>query len=132
MVDTWGKRGADESGGIISSWLIQLLVFLAVLSLVAYEVISVLVTSVSLDDTAREVARATRDEYRVARSIEVATATAVEVAAVRDARVLEVTEEDNDLVVRLQRDAPTLVIHRIGPLQDLTKVTTSARVAWAP
>lgn len=132
MVDTWGRRGADESGGIISSWLIQLLTFLAVLSFVAYEGISVLVTTVSLDDTAREVARATRDEYRMTRSIEVATATAVEVAAVRDARVLEVTEEDGDLVVELRRDAPTLVIHRVGPLQDLTKVTTSARVAWAP
>ena len=132
MVDTWGRHGADESGGIISSWLIQLLIFLAVLSFIAYEGISVLVTNVSLDDTAREVARATRDEYRVARSIEVATDTAVEVAAVHDARVLEVTEEDGDLVVELQRDAPTLVIHRIGPLQHLAKVTTSARVAWAP
>ena len=132
MLDTRGGRGADESGGIISSWLIQLLIFLAVLSFIAYEGISVLVTNVSLDDTAREVARATRDEYRVARSIEVATPTAVEVAAVRDARVLEVTEEDGDLIVELQRDAPTLVIHRTGPLQNLAKVTTSARVAWAP
>lgn len=132
MVDTWGRRGGDESGGIITGWLIQLLIFLAVLSFVAYEAISVVVTNVSLDDTAREVARATRDEYRVARSIEVATATAVEVAAVRDARVLEVTEEDGDLIVELQRDAPTFVIHRIEPLQNLAKVTTSARVAWAP
>jgi hypothetical protein len=131
VADTWRRRRADDSGDIISSWLFQLLIFLAVLSFVAYEAIAVVVTHVGLDDTAREVARAARDEYRVNRSTEVATATAVEVASPRGARVVEVTEDGDDLIVELGRDAPTLVIHRIGPLESLTKVTTSARVAWA-
>lgn len=132
VIDRWHGRGDDESGGIITGWLIQLVVFLAVVAFVAFEVITVVVTNVSLDDTAREVARAAGGEYRVARSIEVATATATEVAAQRDARVVEVTEQDGDLIVELGKDAPTLVIHRIGPLQNLVNVTTSARVAWAP
>ena len=132
VIDRCHRRGADESGDIITGWLIQLVIFLAVLAFVAFEAITVVVTNVSLDDTAREVARAARDEYRVARSIEVATATATEVAALREARVVEVTEQDGDLIVELGKDAPTLVIHRIGPLQNLVNVTTSARVAWAP
>jgi len=132
VITSWSRCGDAESGDIITGWLVQLLLFLAVLSFIAYEALAVVVTHASLDDTAREVARAARDEYRVGRSIDIATSTAVEVAAVRDARVVAVAEHDGELVVELHRDAPTLVIHRIGPLQDLTKVTTSARVAWAP
>jgi hypothetical protein len=132
VVETWSTRRADESGGIIGGWLLQLVVFLAVLAFIAYEVISVMVTNISLDDTAREVARAARDEYRVARSIDVATASAGETAAARDARIVEVIQDGDDLIVELERDAPTLVIHRIGPLQDLSKANTSARITWAP
>jgi hypothetical protein len=132
VVETWSTRRADESGDIIGGWLLQLVVFLAVLAFIAYEVISVVVTNISLDDTAREVARAARDEYRVARSIDVATASAGETAAARDARIVEVTQHGDDLIVELERDAPTLLIHRIGPLQDLSKANTSARITWAP
>lgn len=132
MIETWNTRRSSESGDIITGWLLQVVIFLAVISFIAYEVISVLATTVSLDDTAREVARAARDEYRVTRSLDAASETAAEVADVRDAHVVELTEDGDDLIVELQRDAPTLVIHRIGPLQDLAKVNTSARVTWAP
>ena len=131
MVSTSNSRRADELGGIIGGWLLQLVAFLAVLAFVAYEFISVMVTNVSLDDTAREVARAARDEYRVGRSIDVATATATEAAAVRDARVIDVFTDGEDLVIELERVAPTLVIHRIGAFQDLATANTSARVTWA-
>lgn len=131
MVQPRNARGTGELGGIISGWLLQLLVFLAALSFVGYEVISVVVTNVSLDDTAREVARSARDEYRVSRSIDAATESATAIAALRDARVLGVVDDGDDLLVELERDAPTLVIHRIGVLQDLAKVNTSARVTWA-
>jgi hypothetical protein len=131
VVTTSNSRETAELGGIIGGWLLQMLVFMGVLAFVAYEVVSVVVTSVSLDDTGREVARAARDEYRVGRSIDVATATATATAAVRDARVVDVIEDGNDLIVLLERDAPTLVIHRIGALQDLAKANTSARITWA-
>lgn len=120
-----------ELGGIISGWLLQMVVFLAVLAFIGHEMISVVVTTVSLDDTAREVARSARDEYRVTRSIDAATLVAISTADQRDARLIDVAAEGDELVVELGRDAPTLLIHRIGVLQDLTMVTTSARVSWA-
>ena len=125
------RQDPGEVGGIIGSWLLQMVVFLAVLAFIGYEVISVVVTTVSLDDTAREVARSARDEYRVSRSIDAATLVAISTADQRDAQVIDVAAEGDELVVELGREAPTLLIHRIGVLQDLTMVTTSARVSWA-
>jgi hypothetical protein len=125
------RRGLDdECGGIIGGWLLQLVVILGLIGLLLFEVLSVVVATVSLDDVAREVARATRDEYRVERSIDVATATAESIATSRDARVTGVDVEDDELVIVLERDAPTLLVHRIGPFQELATPTTSARIAW--
>jgi hypothetical protein len=120
----------DECGGIIGGWLLQLVVILGVVGLLLFEVLSVVVATVSLDDVAREVARATRDEYRVERSIDAAAATAESIAASRDARVADVALEDDELVIVLERDAPTVLVHRIGPLQELATPTTSARIDW--
>jgi hypothetical protein len=126
-----GRLGG-ERGDIITSWLVQLLVFLAVVAFVAYEVVAVVATTISLDDTAREVARAARDEYRAERSLERATTAAAEVAELRDVELVAVQEEDDELVVTLSRLAPTLVVHRIGPLEELARVSASSRVGWAP
>lgn len=119
-----------DGGGIVGSWLLQLLAFLAVLAFVAYEVITVVVTTVSLDDTAREVARAARDEYRTTRSLERATQTAELTADLHDARVTSVTTDGDELVVELERQAPTVVVHRLGPLEDLATASSSSRIGW--
>jgi hypothetical protein len=119
-----------ECGGIVGGWLLQMVVILGLIGLVLFEVLSVVVATVSLDDVAREVARATRDEYRVNRSIDAATATAETIASSRDARVTDVVTDDDDLVIGLERDSPTLLVHRIGPLQDLATPSTSARITW--
>jgi hypothetical protein len=135
VVDELGqrvRRGADdERGDIITSWLLQLLVFLAVVAFVVYEVIAVVATTISLDDAAREVARAARDEYRADRSLDRATDAAEQVAELRDAQVVAVEEEGGELVVTVTRVAPTLVVHRIGPLAELAQVNATSRVGLA-
>ena len=125
-------RYGRERGGIITGWLLQMLVILGLVSLVAYELLSVVVTNVSLDDTARQVARATRDEYRASGSLDTATLTAHAVAEVHDARVVEVVEDGDELVVELERDAPTLLVHRVPALEDRATATASVRVERAP
>jgi hypothetical protein len=125
-------RLSAERGDIIGSWLLQLLVFLAVVAFVAFEVITVVVTTVRLDETAREVARAARDEYRAVRSLDRSTAVAAEVAAAHGAEVVGVTEDGDDLVVELRKQAPTLVIHRIGVLDDLTTANATTRLGRTP
>lgn len=120
----------SERGDIVGSWLLQLLALLAVLAFVAYEAIAVFVTSVGLEDTAREVARAARDEYRTSGSLERATGTAEQTAELRDAQVTAVVTDGEDLVVEMQRQAPTIVVHRLGPLEELARATTSSRISW--
>lgn len=126
------RRFEDERGGIVTGWLIQMVAILAVIGLIAYEIISIMVSNVSADESAREVARAARDAYRVEQSIQQAETTADEVALTRDVTLIAVTEEDGYLLVEVERDAPTLLVHRIGPMEDLATTTASSRVRWAP
>lgn len=122
----------DERGEIITGWLLRILLTVAVLGLVIYEVLAVVVSTVALDDNAREVARAARDAYRVEQSVDDATEVAQEVADLHDADVTALEEDGEDLVITLDQQAPTLLVHRIGPLEDLTRVTVTRRVAWQP
>lgn len=121
-----------ESGDVITSWLVQILVILAVIGFLAYEILSVAITNVSLDDNAREVARAARDAYRGDQSIDETTATAEEVAATHGVTVVGVAVDGDEIVIDLEKRAPTLVVHRLGPLEDLATATTSRRIAWTP
>lgn len=119
-----------EQGEIITGWLLKMLLTVAVLAIIAYEVISIGVTTVALDDNAREVARAARDAYRSSQSLEAATEAAVAVADLHNAEVVALEDEGEELVITLQRQAPTLVTHRIGPLEDFTMASVTTRVSW--
>lgn len=122
----------DERGEIITGWLLRIVLTVAVLGLVVYEVLAVVVSTVALDDNAREVARAARDAYRVEQSLDDAVEAAQEVADLHDADVTALEEDGEDLVMSLGQQAPTLLIHRIGPLEDVTQITVTRRVAWQP
>jgi hypothetical protein len=122
----------DQRGDIVTGWLLRLVVVMAVIGLLAYELLSVTVTGVSLDNNAREVARAARDEYRGDRSLHQATTAAVEVARTHGVEVTAVTEDGDVLVVDLQKTAPTLFVHHLGPLDGLTTANASRRIRWAP
>lgn len=119
-----------EQGEIITGWLFKMLLTVAVLAFIAYEVISIGVTTVALDDNAREVARAARDAYRSDQSVEAATEAAVAVADLHGAEVVALEDEEEDLVITLERQAPTLLTHRIGPLEDFTRASVTTRIAW--
>lgn len=120
----------DERAEIITGWLLRIVLTVAVLGLVIYEVLAVVVSTVALDDTAREVARAARDAYRVEQSVDDATEAAQTVAGVHDAEVTTIEEDGEDLVITLGRQAPTLLVHRIGPLEDVTQVSVTRRITW--
>lgn len=119
-----------EQGDILSGWLLKMLLTVAVIALVAYEAISIGVTTVALDDNAREVARVARDAYRSDQSVEVAAEAAAVVADRHGAEVVSLEDEGEDLVITLQRQAPTLITHRIGPLEDLTMASVTTRITW--
>lgn len=119
----------DEAGGVITGWFFQVLVFLAVLSFVAYELISVGVTAVNLDDDARDVAKVAGAAYRDERTrrAERAREAAEEEAADREVELTSFTIEDGSVVVEVTEQAPTVLLHRIGPLEDFTRPSATGR-----
>lgn len=121
-----------EQGDIITGWLFRLLAFMAVLVVVGYEVISIGLNVVTLDDNAREVARAARDAYRVEGSLDDAEDAAQEVADLHGVEVVGLVEDGDDLIVTLEKQAPTLLVHRVGPLEDLATSTTDSRIVVRP
>lgn len=123
-------RGADETGGVLGSWLVQAAIVLVVLFVVGYEVIAIGVTSVAVDDAASEVARAARDAYRSSNAQLESAVTAAESAAdVHRAEVQDVSVDGEEVEVTLSRRASTLLVHRFGATDDLAVRSGSGRAA---
>lgn len=120
-----------EDGGIVTGWLLQLVVIMAILGLVGYEVISIAVTSINLEDDARDVALAARGAYgqgdlTAAEEAARAAAEGLEVELVR------VEADDTSIHATVTKQADTFIVHRIGPLEDLTTPTARGSVRWRP
>ena len=122
-------RPCDERGEILKSWVLQLAVVLAVVGFIGYEVISIGMAHLSLDDDAREVAASVRNAYgggSVDDAIEAGRTTAQR----HDIEVMGVIEVEQppEIVFDLRKQASTLLVHRIGPLEGMTHARTSRRV----
>jgi hypothetical protein len=125
-------RRGGEDGDIITGWLLQLLMILALISLLVYEVVAVGVATVSVDDTTRDVARVARDTYRADRSLST-TIRASEAAAAEENTVVDALEVvEGELVLTLSKRARTLLIHRVTPMQDVATASSTRRVRWQP
>lgn len=120
----------EEDGGIISGWLVQLMVIVALVAFIAFEGISIAIAHLSLDEDARQVAAAARSAYGGAREMDDAVEAGREAAEELGIEVLGVIEvEDPPAVVfDLQKQASTLVLHRVGFLEGTTEARTSRRV----
>lgn len=123
---------SDQQGGIVTGWLMQLVVIMAIVAVLGYEAISVAITTITLDDAAREVAAEARDAYRSGnerrRAEEAATAAAEE----RDIELVSIDVDDQDLYATVRDEASTLFIHRIGALDTVTRPTATGRARWRP
>ncbi|MDX1621948.1 MAG: hypothetical protein R3320_13200 [Nitriliruptorales bacterium] len=120
----------DETGGIISSWLLQMVIFLAVIALVGYEAITVAVTSINLSDDAREVARSAARAYRDGQRLPAAQNAAEQTAAEREVRLVDVTHEEDYITVAVKKDADTLFIHQFGLFDDLVEADAESSARW--
>ncbi len=120
----------DERGDIIGNWLIQLVVILAVIAFVGYEGVSIAVSHLSLDEDAREVAAAARSAYGGDRSVEDAIDAGRAAAEEQDIEVVGVieVEDPQEVIFDLEKQASTLVLHRVGFLEGMTYARTSRRV----
>ncbi len=124
------SRLRAQHGGIVGSWLIQLVILMAVLAFVGYEGISVAVTAVRLDQTARDVAEAGADGYRTDEDLEDAENSAAAEAERQLAELVSIEESDGQIIIHVSKQAPTLVVHNIGALEGLTEPTARGRARW--
>ena len=122
-----GGRLASEQGGIVTGWLVQLLVIMAIIGVLGHEVISIGVTSVNLEDDARDVAVAARDAYGRG-DLDTATEAAAAAASELGAELISLELDGETLVATVIKQADTFFVHRIGPLEDLTTPTARGRV----
>jgi hypothetical protein len=132
------RRTRDESG-IIVSWLVKIVLLLAVIGVVGFDLGSIVVNNVTLDSSAETVAVSVSlivDEAPAGvlpdtRIYELAVeAVESETEGVTGARVLRKgTEIDDEGIVhiRLRRSADTLLAGRIGPLERYTVATANGQ-----
>ena len=118
----------DESG-ILLNWLLKLVAILAVLGVIAFDVGSIVVNTVTLDGSARDVAIAVSIDVDQSASnfftdqqiFDMAVAQVNhETEGISGAKVLRNgtgIDEDGVIHVRLRRKAKTLVTGLIGPLE---------------
>lgn len=122
----------DERGDIITSWLVQLLLLMAVVGLFGYELLSIAITTLTLDGDAEQVADAAADAYEGDRDTDDAMEAAIEEAERRGAEVAQLVVEDDRVVVTVTKDTPTLVVHRIPGLEGTADVAATRRSRWGP
>lgn len=121
--------------GIIVNWLVKLIVGLAIGGVVIFDTGSIVVNYFGLDNAADEVAnqvatditagRYTDSEVQTLNSCDRRPTTNQICTSIQekvkehDARLLNVTvDEKGNLKIRLRRTADTLVVERIGPIED--------------
>lgn len=124
------RRRRRRREGIVAGWLVQLVALVAVVGLIGFETIAITIAAINLDDDAREVAQAAAQAYGAREEVSAATQAAA--AAAREAEVTleDVSVRGGNLQVEVSQLAGTLVVHRIGPLEELARTSASGRAAW--
>jgi preprotein translocase subunit SecD len=122
----------DERGDIISSWLLQLVLIMAIIGFLGYEVLSMAATGLALDGDADQVANAAADAYQSDQRLSDAEEAAAAEAAERGIALVAVEVEDDVVIVTVRGSADTLVAHRIGTLDRFTHPAATRREKWRP
>lgn len=119
----------SERGGIVTGWLLKLVLSLAIVGVVAFEAGAVVVARVGIEDIAGQAVAAAADEYRRSGNRGDAELAARGEAETRGA-VLEsfsVVEGGKAVVVTVSKPAKTLFLHRIGPTEDWSVARSTRR-----
>ena len=124
----------DDRGDIVLGWLTKLVVVLAVLGVVGFDLISLGTARFQAEDHAQSAVRAASAAYRTPADLQAAYdaayAEVVEHGDTIDATTFSVAP-DGTVTLTLRRTAPTLLVEKLGPVRDWADVsrTVSARPA---
>lgn len=125
------RLAGDESGDIISGWLVRMVVFMGLFALVGYEFVVVGLNYVQTEDAAQEVAREGRRTYRDTRQDEdqAQEAAALEADA-QDVRLVRFEVLEEHVSVEVESTADTVFVHDLGFLDGLTTRSATSTVRW--
>jgi len=132
----WRRTGsAGERGGIVTGWLMQIVVFVLFLGVAGHEILAPLIGSLAMEDAAKRVVRAAGDELeqggREADAIELAEA----VAERENVTIAELTIEGRDPIeihVVITREPETWLIHKWDALLEFATPDSSATRVISP
>ena len=120
-------RPCTDSGSIVLGWLTRLTLILVLLGIIGFEVLSVVVTRVSLEDIGATAGHRALDDYRSNHNVDgafhIASAEAELQGATLPRKSFEITDES--VTFRLEKLAPTLVLYRVDQTAGWAHVETT-------
>ena len=123
-------RIADERG-VILNWIVRLILLLAIGGVILFDVGSIVVNFFTLDSTAQEVATQLSTDVSSG-ELNSFNSRQLELAAratdLRGAKLVKISvNQESILELTIRRKATTLVVSRIGFIEDWAKATADAR-----
>jgi hypothetical protein len=131
-----GLRASDKDAvklnerGVIADWLLKLIAALAIVGIIMFDAGSVMVNFFTLDSTAEDIATsithslANKEINATQRDVELKAQELADEAQVK--LVKAELDREGVLHVKLRRTASTVVVGRIGPIEDWAKATADA------
>ncbi|MCZ3387271.1 MAG: hypothetical protein LH630_09990 [Actinomycetia bacterium] len=118
---------ADDSGSIVFGWLGRLTLTLTVLGLLCFEVLSIVVTHVSLDNVGQTAGDRALTIYTQSNDTTSAFLAADQYAASEGAALVKksFTISENAVSFELTKTAPTLLLFRLDATAGYAEVTTA-------
>lgn len=115
-----------EHGGIVTGWLLKIVLVFAIVGVVAFDAIAITVARVTASDDAHSIGDVASDAVAISHATtQEARELALERAADRRVTLAPkdlVLTKEGAVTVRVHRTANTVVTHLIGPLQQYTQV----------
>lgn len=122
------RRAVDDRGSIVFGWLARLTLVLGLLGLVAFEVMSIAVARVSLQDYGQEAAQDAIHTYQETHNPRLALQSATAVAEEHGATIGKHTftiSPDGAVSFSISNTATTLLLYRVDQMASLAHVHTT-------
>jgi hypothetical protein len=120
---------SSERGGIVTGWLLKLVVSIALVGVCAFEAGAIVVAKVGIEGVARDAAGDAAETYARNGNVQEAEQAARDHVE-RNGAVLEsfsVVEGGEAVIVTASKRAKTLLVHRIGAIDDWATARSTRR-----
>ncbi len=121
------RRSSSDHGDIVLGWLTRITVIFTVLGVVGFEVLSIAVAHVQIQDIGQTAGQDAIETYHQSRNPVLAYDTAKAYAESHDARIVKKSFviDDESVSFDLVKVAPTLLMYRWDKLAKYTEVTST-------